>query len=93
MTRLLLIVLVLSATSASSMAEGTQPVDTAADSTAQTMSAAPLAEIVTPADSLPYLRYLSDGQITLNNRCPVRKVKLNPRMGASYVNGRPVGFC
>ncbi len=54
---------------------------------------APLAEFVAPADSLPHLRYLADGKITLNKRCPVRKVALNPLMGASYVNGQPVGFC
>ncbi|MCB1183803.1 hypothetical protein KDM41_10245 [bacterium] len=53
----------------------------------------PLAEYVSPADSLPQLRYFCDGLITLNDRCPVRKVRLNPKMGASYVNGRPVGFC
>ena len=53
----------------------------------------PFAEIVSPADSLPHLRYLADGKITINDRCPVRKVALNPNMGASYVNGEPVGFC
>ena len=53
----------------------------------------PLAEYVSPADTLPRLRYLADGLVTLNDRCPVRKVKLNPRMHAAYVNGRPVGFC
>ncbi len=51
------------------------------------------AEFVSPADSLPQLRYFADGLISLNDRCPVRKVRLNPRMGAAYVNGRPVGFC
>lgn len=54
---------------------------------------APLAEFVSPADSLPRLRYLADGKTTLNDRCPVRKVRLNPRMGAAYVNDHPVGFC
>ena len=52
-----------------------------------------LAEFVSPADSLPHLRFLADQKVTLNDRCPVRKVKLNPMMGASYVNGQPVGFC
>lgn len=56
-------------------------------------AAPPLAEFVSPADSLPRLRYLADGLVTLNDRCPVRKVKLNPRMHAAYVNGFPVGFC
>ncbi len=54
---------------------------------------APFAEFVSPADSLPHLRFFADGKVTLNDRCPVRKVSLNPRMGASYVNGEPIGFC
>ena len=52
-----------------------------------------VAEFVSPADSLPHLRYLADGLVTLNDRCPVRKVRLNPKMNAAYVNGFPVGFC
>ena len=52
-----------------------------------------LAEYVSPADSLPRLRFFADGLLTLNDRCPVRKVKLNPRMHPAYVNGFPVGFC
>ena len=31
--------------------------------------------------------------VTLNDRCPVRKVPLNGRMPAIYVNQRPIGFC
>ena len=53
----------------------------------------PLAEFTSLTDTLPRLRYLADGLVTLNDRCPVRKVKLNPRMQAAYVNGFPVGFC
>jgi hypothetical protein len=53
----------------------------------------PLAEFVSPDDSLSRLRMLDDGLVTLNDRCPVRLVQLNRKMGASYVNGRPVGFC
>ena len=53
----------------------------------------PLAEFVAPQDTLPYMRYFADGKTTLNDRCPVRLVKLNPKMGASYVNNEPVGFC
>lgn len=53
-----------------------------------------LAEFVAEDEALfPHLRYLADGQMTLNDRCPVRKAKLNPKMIAAYVNGRPVGFC
>jgi hypothetical protein len=44
-------------------------------------------------DSLSPLRYLADGQVTLNDRCPVRLSKLNRRMEPVWVNGRPVGFC
>ena len=41
---------------------------------------------------LPHLKF-ADGQITLNNRCPVRQVRLNIRLPGVYVNGHPVGFC
>jgi hypothetical protein len=43
-------------------------------------------------DTLPRIQY-ADGQVSLNDRCPVRKVPLNLRMPPVYVNGRPVGFC
>ena len=42
--------------------------------------------------ALPRLVY-ADGAITLNDRCPVRKAKLNRRLPAMMVNGHPVGFC
>jgi hypothetical protein len=51
------------------------------------------AEYVPGADEkYPRLRY-ADGQISLNDRCPVRHAKLNPRMAPVYVNGKPIGFC
>ena len=50
-------------------------------------------EYVSLEDSLPRIRYLDDGRVSINDRCAVRKVKLNPRMPAVYVNGEPVGFC
>ena len=34
-----------------------------------------------------------DSSLSLNDRCPVRKAKLNGRMPPIYVNGHPVGFC
>lgn len=40
----------------------------------------------------PHLK-LDDGQMTLNDRCPVRKVGLNRRLPVLFVNGRPIGFC
>lgn len=73
---------------------GAAPPKPAPDKTNEmSMAAAPLAAFVAPEDSLPRLRFLADGLVSLNDRCPVRKVRLNPRMGASYVNGHPVGFC
>ncbi len=50
-------------------------------------------EFVAPADSFPRVRYYDSNQITLNDRCPVRLVPLNPKMTPVYINGRPVGFC
>jgi hypothetical protein len=50
-------------------------------------------ELVSPEDSLSHIRYFEGNQVSLNNRCPVRKVALNPKMPPVYVNGRPVGFC
>ena len=36
---------------------------------------------------------MTDGRITLNDRCPVRKAILNKRLPTMFVNGRPLGFC
>lgn len=41
---------------------------------------------------MPRLLY-EDGSRTLNDRCMVRPARLNPKIRAIYVNGRPVGFC
>ena len=52
-----------------------------------------VAEIVKgDIDSLPKLRF-ADGMVSLNDRCMVRKVPLNPKMPPVYVSGHPVGFC
>jgi hypothetical protein len=40
----------------------------------------------------PRVRF-ADGDLSLNDRCPVRRNKLNLRMPPVYVNGRPIGFC
>ena len=45
-----------------------------------------------PGDTFPRLRFADDA-ISLNDRCPVRKAKLNKRLPAIYVNGKPIGFC
>ena len=57
------------------------------------LEAAPYGEFISPQDSLPHLRFLADGKTSLNDRCPVRRVRLNPKMGAAYINDQPVGFC
>jgi hypothetical protein len=50
-------------------------------------------EYASAGDSLPRVRYFEDGQLSINDRCAVRRVKLNPRVTPVWVNGRPVGFC
>ena len=42
--------------------------------------------------ALPHILF-DDGQVSLNDQCPVRKAKLNLRMPPVYVNGKPIGFC
>ena len=54
---------------------------------------AALGEFVKAEDLLPRIRYFDGGLESANDRCPVRKVKLNPQMTPAYVNGRPIGFC
>jgi hypothetical protein len=54
---------------------------------------AAVGELVQPADSFPLVRYFEGNLLSLNDRCAVRKVKLNPKMPPVYVNGRPIGFC
>ena len=50
-------------------------------------------EFENPEDSLSRLVFFEGNQVSLNDRCAVRKVRLNPQMPAAYVNGRPGGFC
>ena len=57
------------------------------------MTAEPVAEFVDPDAELSPLKYFDTGLVTLNDRCPVLKTQLNPKMEAVYVNGRPIGFC
>jgi hypothetical protein len=40
----------------------------------------------------PRLSFAS-GDTTSNDRCPVQKRKLNPRLPPTYVNGVPIGYC
>ena len=57
------------------------------------MSAEPVAEFLDPGAEFSPLKYFDSGMVTLNDRCPVLKTPLNPKMEAVYVNGRPIGFC
>jgi len=49
-------------------------------------------EYIQSEDSFPKLQYF-DGQVSLNDRCAVRKIRLNSKMPPVYVNGRAIGFC
>ena len=40
----------------------------------------------------PHLRFTNQ-TLSLNDRCPVRKAKLNERLAPLFVNGQPIGFC
>jgi hypothetical protein len=51
-----------------------------------------LAAYVDSTLDLSPLVYSLGGE-TLNDRCPVRRVRLNRRLPAIYVNTHPVGFC
>ncbi len=42
--------------------------------------------------AFPKLRW-EDGSVTVNDRCPVRHAKLNPKIAPIHVNGRAIGFC
>jgi hypothetical protein len=56
------------------------------------MPAMPPAEKVpVPGGETYRLRFGDD--VSLNDTCPVAKRPLNPRMRATWVNGKPIGFC
>ena len=48
-------------------------------------------DAVAPEDLHP-ITY-PDGQTTTNDRCAVRKRKLNSKIAPVWVNQKPVGFC
>lgn len=48
--------------------------------------------VPTSDPKLPRIKY-ADSLTSLNNRCMVRKGKLNPKVRPVYVNQQPVGFC
>ena len=55
-------------------------------------AAAAEAHYIDAGDSLPRVAY-ANGDVSINDRCPVRKNKLNLRLAPIYVNGHAVGFC
>ncbi len=36
---------------------------------------------------------MSDGELTVNDLCPVRRRRLSTSIQPLFVNGRPIGFC
>jgi hypothetical protein len=46
-----------------------------------------------PAAEEAFAPIVLEGEVTLNDRCPVRLAKLNGRIPPLRVNGHPVGFC
>ena len=51
-----------------------------------------LGRYVDLTDSLPRIQF-NDGKVSLNDRCMVRKTKLNLHLPPVYVNREPVAFC
>jgi len=72
--------------------EGEQRAGTAARPGGDDSDVAMAGQYINPEDSLPHIRY-ADGSVSINDRCPVRRVRLNPRLDPLYVNGLPLGFC
>lgn len=64
-----------------------------ASDTAEPVSHVAFGEYIQPEDSFPQVRYFESGLVSPNDRCAVRKVRLNLKMPPVYVNGRPIGFC
>ena len=65
---------------------------TAAPTAAPAMPAMPLPDKVpVPGGETYRLRFGT--ALSLNDECPVAKRPLNPRMRATWVNGKPIGFC
>lgn len=50
------------------------------------------AQYADPTVEKPKIRW-GAGPTSLNDRCIVRKSKLNLRMPPIFVNGQPIGFC
>ena len=63
------------------------------ESPAESVAYIAYGEYVESTDSFPQIRYFEGGLVSPNDRCAVRKVKMNTKMPPVYVNGRPIGFC
>lgn len=50
------------------------------------------AEVPGDQPDMPRLRY-DGGEMSVNDRCPVRHRKLNPAIEPLWINGKPLGFC
>lgn len=60
---------------------------------AAAMAPPPAVESVPGDDpAFPKLKW-AEGGVTPNDRCPNRRVKLNPKIAPVWVNGLPIGFC
>jgi hypothetical protein len=47
-----------------------------------------------PVDGTDRYRVVyEDGSVSINDLCPVRKIRLGERKRPVWVNGTPVGFC
>ena len=51
-----------------------------------------VSEHVDPDAAFSAVRY-ENGQVSLNEQCPVRRTKLNTKLQPLFVNGQPIGFC
>ena len=60
---------------------------------AAAMAPPPAVEVVPGDDpAFPKLKW-AEGGVSPNDRCPARRVKLNPKIAPVWVNGVPIGFC
>ena len=50
------------------------------------------AALVDTSADFSHLLY-ANGETSLNDRCPIRRNKLNPKVRPLFVNGKPLGFC
>ena len=91
---LILIVVSLAGCAGAEPAQGPPPQPAEAEPEATGGMAGPiLGSYTDEAAEFPKILFDDGEQVSLNDRCPVRKVKLNRKMPPVWINGRPVGFC